>query len=250
MNAMVQNPVRFVSHITVEVVAGVMGIPAASMGGIAWLVMQEQAQGSTLVELAKDLDVSEEDLIELIESTVGKQGDEAKEIWTSGVVAIKTAARMNASKIASGWDAIESMAVDKLANNLAAMQGHGDADQMLRIAEKANKAIRRRQGEGHVNVKKLPDSNTLSLTLPSGDLGVLQLTLSPALRNQMANPSRVIEAISANAREAAAEAAAKSPALKKLDLQATRKLVQDSTLTEVVRTEYRFDELFEKDLGE
>ena len=164
---------------------------AAALGAVAWMVMSQQAEDVALKDIAAGLQVDESDLLALIESTVDCEHPEAGEIWRRGVTAIKTARRINLSTVGDGWDAIEAMAVEKLAMNLQSMTGYGNAEQMLTIASQANKALRRSKGEARNNAAA--HGVQQNFLLATGNVGVLQLQLSPAIRAQLENPNRVID---------------------------------------------------------
>lgn len=247
-------PVRFETNLTVEVVTSVMGIPAERMTPVAWLLIQEEANGVGRLEFAKSLSVTLQDLENLIMLTVGvldrynlcESPDEkdtlrieAEGLWAQGVVAIKTAVRLTQGKIATGWDYIEAQALEKLSRSLSTTSSM-DPELALQIAAGANKAIRRNKGEG----SRAPAGGTnvnVGLQLKTGDLGVMQLNLSPAVREQMTNPSRMIDSIAKNAEDAQSKA---KPSLTMIPLDEVRKLAEPVD-SQQERINKALDDMFE-----
>lgn len=175
-----------------------LGLPAGSFAPVAWLVIQEMAAGTPVRTIANGLGITEEDLIALRDATTGKEGDESKDIWLQGILTIKTAARLNQTTVHAGWDAIEAIALQKAHSQLMAMQTNGDLDQMMAIADKANKATRRSQGEGRktgsgVSINVNNTTGDMEAELASGDLGFIRLRVSPAVAAQLQRPERVID---------------------------------------------------------
>lgn len=170
------------------------------MGGkvlppIAWALIQEEALGSTREEIAQGLGVGVGELEGVRDSVTQLEGAESEALWQQGVIALRVSRMLNEGAVTGGWDAAEAMALNKLNQSLSQMTGNGDPATMLAIAVAANKAMRRRRGEGKGmggnGMPGRPDQSTqgasLDLTLRSGELGTLQLRLSPALQQQMAN---------------------------------------------------------------
>lgn len=238
-------PVRFSSHVTVDVIARIMGLPVDRFEALAWLVMQEEAAGVARETIAAELETGVEEVEALIESVTGLSGAEAQQLWSIGIIALRTASHLNEHTINRGWDTVEALAINKLAEQLATMRGNGDADQMLRIAAAANKAIRRSKGEGN-GMKKFGDAppSGATVTLQSGDLGTMSLTFSPAIQAQLGNPNRVIEGVASNAKKAG-ENSLKN--LSMLGLNETRGLVDSKAevKSEQQKISDAFDKLFE-----
>ena len=194
-----------------EIAEAAMGLDAGSLGSIAWLILREQASGSSNETVARAIRVSESDIEALIESVTGLEGEKAWALWERGVVAVIAASRANAQVIESGWDGVEALALQKLNQKLSEMRTAGDPELMLKIASSANKAIRRNERQGS-HAKSMPDSNGQT-TLATGQLGALQLNLSVAVQNQLTSP------------QAAIKPHPVMEDLEMLDLQETRKLV-------------------------
>lgn len=200
-------------------------LPAGSLSPIAWLVMQEEAQGVEREAICRNLGVDNPALEALIDSTTGKTGQESADTWQQGVIAIRAVTIVNQQNIGSGWDAIEALAVDKIARSLSAIKGPVDMDRLMAIATVANKAIRRNAGEsssggGARGMKGATPGVTLELN--SGQLGKITLNLSPAIQEQLARPNRVIDAV----RNRDAEKT-NTDKLEMLNLRDTRELVEN-----------------------
>lgn len=189
----------FVSPVMVE---KAMEWESGRVGSVAWLMIQEMAQGASLVDMSRGLNVDVEDLVALIEHTTGLEGEAATQVWTQALIAMRAAIAANQNQIQHGWDSIEALAVEKLGKSLAEMKTNGDPIKMLSIATAANKAIRRHQGEGSgqsvkVSVTQPVDGKggDMSVELKSGTLGSMRLSLSAKIQAQLGDPSRVIDAV-------------------------------------------------------
>ncbi len=221
-NGEMKKAVPFGTMLSSRQLEEMLGIEAGSFSPIAWLVIQEFARGRTTKDIAESLGVSAEELDSLRDDTTHLEGEESIELWQKGVMTLQTVARLNQITVENTWDAVEAMAVGKLATELQNMKSNGDPMQMLTIAEKANKAIRRGRGEGHTGGVKIdvrPGSG--DVTLRSGELGMIRLNLSPAVKEQLSRTTRVID-VSPNRPKVLANA-------KMLDLSETRK-IGDSNL--------------------
>lgn len=168
----------------------------AEMPAMAWALIQEEAAGTSRKEIAQGLGVGESELDGLRDLVTGKEGEESEAIWQQGIIALRVSRMMSDGTLNGGWDAIEAMAVEKLGRALKDMRGNGSPADMLAIATQANKAIRRRRGEGagrgmgtgvQIGIGGLNQGQGVDMTLKSGELGVLKLSLSPALQQQLAN---------------------------------------------------------------
>mgnify|MGYP001555775778 CR=1 FL=1 len=184
-------------HASVAHIEEIMGIEVGSMHPIAWLMLREESEGVSREDIAKKLGVAQADADRLRESTTGKEGEESEECWNKGVIALRTIAIVNQRNIGSGWDAIEAIAVDKIAKQLGAMRGAGDLDQLLTFAVAANKAVRRSSGEapGARTGIAIHAPGAGSVSLASGAIGTIRLNLAPAVQKQLQQPSRVIDAV-------------------------------------------------------
>lgn len=194
------NEVVFSQNVTRELAEQIMGVERGKLGSVAWLVLQEEAAGVGIEGIAATLmgGVTVADLVLLKESVTGCVGAESDEIWARGLVALTTASTLSRSLIAKGWDAAESIALDKLNQALYAMSGTGDAMQMLTIASAANKAVRRERGEGNrggvnVSVRSNNANGDTTLNLQTGNLGTMRLNISPRVQAQLTNPNRIID---------------------------------------------------------
>lgn len=204
-----------------------LGWTEGILDGIAWMLLLEESQGITRGMIAKHLKVEEEQLAEVVCAVTQLEGEAAEGAWQQALLILKTSHTLNKKATSLGWDSIEAIAVEKLSRSLAQMASNGDAMQMLEIATKANKAIRRADGESG-SVGRGPGATVpvgaggVDLTLSAGNLGVLHLQLSPRIQEQLAQPSKVIDGI---ANRMSGEATETSQ-LKMLTLKDTRELVQ------------------------
>lgn len=202
----------------------ILGWASESISGVAWMILQEEARGVERLALQKMLGVDADDIQSLIQETTGKDTwEEAKESWNQGLISLKTSAVLNKTAIGTSWDAIESMATEKLARTLADMKTNGSAMDMLEIATRANKAHRRDEGEpgrggGQGRGIGMPG---IDITLDSGNLGTIRFQLSPKIQQQIANPARVIDGVSSRIKDVTANETSK---LEMLDLGSTRNL--------------------------
>ena len=191
---------------TPEMVERVMGLKEGSLGVVAWVALRAEAEGVGREEVAAGLGCGSEDIAALVwgvaqgtaEGAVGSQ-EAAEAVWMQGIVALRTSAMLNNQGINSGWDSLEAMALKHLNASLAKVK-NGDPDKMLRIASMANAAKRRARGEGmgggtRIGIAAGGNGVTVAVgtTLRSGDVGVMRLNLSPAIRDQMGDTARVIE---------------------------------------------------------
>lgn len=95
------------------------------------------------------------------------------------------------------------MAVNKLANKLASMTTDGNVEDMLAIAKAANSAIRRGKGEqtGRGGSRVGITIGDTEVDLKTGDFGIIQLNLSPAVRQQISESNRIIDVTPHRVRE-------------------------------------------------
>lgn len=169
--------------------------PQGSITPIAWLMLQEGSTGKELDIIAKFLEVSNDDLLSIIEATTQKKELEALEAWKEAIIILKTANKLNVNAIQVGWDSIEAMAVDKLHRSLL-NQRSDDPEEMLKVATAANRAMRRARGEGGsasgATISIGPDG-AVDATLKDGNLGFIRLRISPAIASQIQDPNRIID---------------------------------------------------------
>lgn len=221
---MLTSPRGVSQYATVEQIEQVMGLAGESFSAIAWLMIQEDAKGISREAIAKGMGVTEGDLRALQDATTGAEGEESDEVWAKGVVGLRAVELVNKQNIGSGWDAIEAIAVDKIARSLHAMKGPGDIDRMMQLATMANKAIRRGVGEGPGRsgppAGAVGSGVGVSIELNSGHLGTIRLNLSPAIHKQLSQPSRVIEGVKARNVESS------TSNLEMLTLKDTRKFAE------------------------
>lgn len=219
---------RIQSRITPEMAESIMEIPAGSVQAVAWLVLQAEADGLSVGDIATNLSVTIEQIQSLKEATTGMQGEDCEQCWMKGIVAIRTSQQLNHHSIAAGWDSLEAMALEKLNNSMHAMQSNGDPDKMLAIAVAANKAQRRNRGEANGPSRNTPtlargnDSGRIDLELSGGNVGSIRLSLSPKIQEQLATPGRVIDGVANNA----AKARKLTDSLQMLKLGETRELIE------------------------
>lgn len=226
-------------YVTPELVEELLGVGKGSLGSIGWLVIQEQATGTSRAAIAKALGCSEAELLALRDDILQATGEEAESRWLQGVMAVQTANRIQVIQAENGWDALEAMAIDKLGRSLNQMTTNGDPEIMLRIAQTSNKAIRRRRGEGpgtrgagvtSVTVNGGMGTDNFGVELKSGHLGTLKLNISPRVQAQLANPERVIDGV---AKPVEPVAAGRQDDLQMLSLNDTRQLVTPVKVIEV-----------------
>lgn len=210
---------------TPEDVERVLRLEGGAMNPVAFLVMQEMAQGRSVKTVALGLDVSESDLDTLCDSVTGDTGGTLGGTWQNGVAYLKSMLIGNAQTIAQGWDALEAMTLDSLARKVQEAGQNLPTKDAVAIAQIANKAIRRHSGEGgggprtNINVNRGSGfgEEDMSLELRSGNLGSIRLSLSTRVRAQLEQP----KTIEVETRQTAG-------AREMLDLEATRKLVDGS----------------------
>jgi hypothetical protein len=173
----------------------ILSLPKGSFSAVAWLMIQEQAKGVSLSDVAKKLSCDEGDLIALRDATTGKTDDESQSVWDNGILSLRTSYAINDHHLETGWDSVEALALKKVHGQLANMQSNGDLDQMLRVAAAANKAVRRGRGEGgsretRINVGA---DGAVTAELPSGNLGFIRLRLSRPVQEQLQQSERIID---------------------------------------------------------
>lgn len=193
---MATNGMAVGSHMTPGQLEELVGWRVGSVTAVAWLLIQEMAKGSSPELVAKGLGVTEKDLQDIVDQTTGLTGPESQSAWNDGMIVLKTASRLNSHAVDSSWEAVEALAITKLHGSMAAMGSNGDPDTMLKIAMTANKAIRRGRGEGNGSGGAsihLNSEGGISATIKSGNLGFISLQLSPAIRNQIQKPEKVID---------------------------------------------------------
>lgn len=224
-------PNRIQSRITPAVAESVMGLEAGSIQAVAWLVLQAEADGVTIEDIATSLSVTVEQIQALKLATTGEEeGEESEQIWLKGIVAIRTSRHLNTQSISQGWDSLEAMALEKLNAQMQELKTNGDPDKMLAIAVAANKANRRMQGEGNGSRGgKGPmlgsgnhGGNDIDISLSGGNIGSIRLQLSPRIQSQLSDPGRVIDGVANNA----AQGKRLTDSLQMLKLGETRSLVE------------------------
>ena len=195
---------------------------------IAWVLIQAEAAGQTKEQLAQQLGVEVENVLELIKGLI--QGAESESqafaLWDVGVVALRSTFVTANQVLATTWDQVEAMAIEKLAIAIQNVNPAGaDPLKLMQIASTANKAVRRQQGEsgqaGRSNtssVGRMAEESAMELELQSGDLGSLTIRLSPRVRAQMASPHRVIDSVAREVRTPVA----------KIDLKTTREIIDQA----------------------
>jgi len=169
---------------------GVMGWPAGSVSGIAWLVIQELSRHRPVEKVADGLDVEIEDLDDMIREITGEPEGHKGTSWQNAVIVVRSVEMMNHNTMATGWDAIEAMALNRLGDSLNAIGDKLDPMKALEIAQAANKAQRRHLGEGNrgasVSVRTGANGElSADVELPAGNLGSIRLSLSQRVRDQL-----------------------------------------------------------------
>lgn len=185
-------------YLTSERAAVAVGLDKDRIEPIAWLVIQELAYGKEPADIAKGLGISEEDLNGLAIATTDESEGLAGQLWNALVVLCRATTNMNLNTVAVGWDSLEAMAVHRLAELIQAGGATMSPKDALAIANAANKATRRHNGEGQsrtsltVMNRSGNGGGDMSLELKGGHLGSIKLSLSTRIQQQLATP-RVID---------------------------------------------------------
>lgn len=170
--------------------------PAGIVSPVAWLVIQEAAAGRTYELIAKGLGVNQIDLDEMAQEITGQVEGTAGDKWANAILVVKSVSNLNLHTAATGWDAIEAQAVNRIGEALNRLGDTLDPMKALEIAQVANKAVRRHNGEGHGNRTSIhvgtPGGTDMDLEIKSGHLGSVRLSLSARVRAQLETP-RVID---------------------------------------------------------
>lgn len=140
------------------------------MSGILIKAMLEsEVRGETREKLAQRLGVGIEVLTGLVDSFESAAG---KGAWLS-VVAER---RVQNDVTAANWDELESITMAKLIKHIK--DGRGTLNDLVMIAKIANSATRRTGiNAGQSNAA----SGRIGITLPAGDMGIIELRLTPHL---------------------------------------------------------------------
>jgi len=141
-----------------------LGLEKDSLGVIAWLYLQDGASGENLKLTDKEVDA--------IEALCGGQGQVEK-----AVKIVKAYKELYAKKGRHGWDEVEALALEKAIRNLNAMRSDGDLREMAALAKMASDAKQ--------NAAKNAGTGESAPTLAIGNLGVMKLTLTQEIVNQL-----------------------------------------------------------------
>ena len=187
---------QIAKYATPGLVEKLVGLPGGSIDSFAWLVLQEQARATPDSEIAKALSVDVSELDLLADSVTGGTGGVNNDLWKAAIVSLRSISLANQHAIGAGWDALEAMAVDRLASVISDMDGKVTIKDAVAIAAMANKAVRRGQGEGStrasLHVKAGSDGGgEMTLDVKGGNIGSIRLSLSTRIQEQLQAP-RVI----------------------------------------------------------
>lgn len=190
---------QIAKYVTPQLVEQSLGLAPESIDSFAFLVMQEQAKGVETRLIAKGLEVDESELDLLADSVTGGPGGLQHELWKQGVILIRSITLANQQAIGTGWDALEAMAVNRLARVVQEAGDRLSTKDAVAIAAMANKAVRRGNGEGAPpraslsihNPNRGGDGMTLELT--GGNLGSIRMSLTQRVQEQLEQP-RIINA--------------------------------------------------------
>lgn len=189
---------QIAKYVTPGLVEKALGLPGGAIDSFAFLVMQEMAKGVEPQAIAKELQVDESELDLLADSVTGGPGGLQHELWKGGVVTIRSINLANQQVMGQGWDALEAMAVNRLAQVVQDSGERLSIKDAAAIAQMANKAVRRGQGEGQRGASLLtrPPSgggDEMTLNIQGGNIGSIRLSLSARVQAQLEQP-RVINA--------------------------------------------------------
>lgn len=166
---------------------------------VSWLVIQEFANDVSPETIAKNLRIELSELREMAEAVTQETGGYESTAWKNAVLVVKATMTMNHQMIATGWDGIEALAIQRLGRFMQENGASMTVKDALEIAQVANKANRRHLGEGgrggvSLSVKQGGAGNPsdLDLELKSGNLGSIRMSLSHRVQAQLANP-RIID---------------------------------------------------------
>jgi len=190
---------QIAKYVTPGMVEKMLGLPGGAIDSFAFLVMQEMAKGVEVERIAKELQVDESELDLLADSVTGGPNGLKHDLWKAGVVTIRSINLANQHVMGQGWDALEAMAVNRLAQ---AVQDSGERLSLkdaASIAQLANKAVRRGNGEGPRNpgLMTRPPSGggeEMTLNIQGGNLGSIRLSLSARVQSQLEQP-RTVDAV-------------------------------------------------------
>lgn len=175
-------------------------VPAAEWPGIAWAVMQAEAGGNEREKVAEQLGVDVEDIENLISDMIQSTDPEVPlSVWKVGVVALKTATLTVQNTLATTWDQVEAMAIEKTVQAIQNLPGKSlDPTKMVLIAQMANKAVRRQGGEsgGRPNAPAGQASPTdVAIEMQSGNVGSITLRFGARVLEQIKKPEKVIDVV-------------------------------------------------------
>lgn len=179
-------------YVTPELVEKAVGLPAGSIDSFGFLLMQELAKGVSAAQVAKELQVEEANLDELADSITGDTKGLAGDLWKACVVTIRSISLANHQAIGRGWDALEAMAVDRLARVIQDSGVGLTVKDAVAIASLANKAVRRQAGEGGargISIHTPPGQGAdMAFEVNGGHLGSIRMSLSTRVQAQLEQP--------------------------------------------------------------
>lgn len=178
-------------------------LPEADWPGIAWVIMQAEAQGDGREKIAENLGINESDIEDMVAGLMATEDTTlANSLWGVGIVTLKTAATAAGQVLTRTWDQVEALAIEKVAQGIQNLPGNKlDPMQMAQIAAIANKAVRRNQGElggrGAPGGAQVPGNQPMEIELQSGEVGSITLRFGTKIMEQLQAPERIID-VSAN----------------------------------------------------
>ena len=189
---------QIAKFITPAGVEKAVGLPGGSIDSFGFLVMVEMAKGVPVTLIAKGLDCDQAALDALADSITGGPGGIGADLWKACVVTIRSINLANHQSIGAGWDALEAMAVNRLAQFVSDAGANLSPKDAVAIASMANKAVRRQAGEGGAGRTSVSihapmgQGAEMAFEVEGGNLGSIRMSLTPRVRAQLEQP-KVIE---------------------------------------------------------
>lgn len=190
---------QLAKYVTPGLVEKSVGLPAGAIDSFAWLLMNEMAKGVTPQAVAKVLEVDVAELDLLADSVTGGDTGINHDTWKACVITIRSISLANNQVIGQGWDALEAMAVNRIANLVSDASDRLSIKDAVAIAALANKAVRRDAGEGNrgganLSIHARPGGGgEMAFEVQGGNLGSIRMSLSTRVQAQLEQP-RVIDA--------------------------------------------------------
>lgn len=190
---------RIAKFVTPGMVEKAVGLPGGSIDSFGFLVMVEMAKGIQVTAIAKGLEADVAAIDALADSITGGPGGIGHDLWKACVVTIRSINLANHQSIGAGWDALEAMAVNRLAQFVDDAGPNLSPKDAVAIASMANKAVRRQAGEGGgagrsgVSIHaQMGQGAEMAFEVEGGNLGSIRMSLTPRVRAQLEQP-RTIE---------------------------------------------------------